>query len=596
MGAIKGATAAGRMGRAALSGAKSGALYGAGSAVSEGEGPWDIAKEAAKGGTLGAVLGGAGSGLIEGAGKVATRLGKIIRGAYDPEAEAARAIRGTMKADADATGGLGIDPEAYRAARQAGTPIGLIDTGGQATRDLGRAAANLSPQAWGSLERFTTERAEGRPERVRDTINRLFGGGVDAKVDQEVIKSQARLANRPAYARAYKAGDRPIWSPTMEQLAGSDAIQEAMKKAVSSGKDEAVRGGFGAFNPGVTVTPDGRLLMGQTLRGGAVRGVPTYPNIQYWDYVQRELSDMASKVEGREPAKFGRLVDLKNQLNSELDNLVPQFQRARQGAAVFFKAEDASEAGRKFVMMNADPREAQRAIAAMKAPERELFARGFADELAQTVMKGANTLGTIKRAFTSPLARQKIETAIGLPRAIELEAMLRAETIAQRSKDALGNSTTARQQELVKALKAGAHAGAHGVIGAGAVGAFELAKDTGEDLKSIAIGGLIAAAMSHGARSAAHKVDTRVFAKIGEMLASENPAVLRKGVQAVARSPYLFSALRNGTEAGARIAAHDIGPTRAAAGVAAMLEHVLSDGDGEHHGAHQNPAADILPQ
>src|SRR5262249_22126393 len=110
--------------------------------------------------------------------------------------------------------------------------------------------------------------------------------------------------------------DRPIWSDELERLTGSPAIQTAMKNAVTTGQDRAIRDGFGAFNPGVTVTPDGRLLMGQTYRGGAVRGVPTYPNIQYFDCVQRELADMASKAEAREP---DRSVVAVREIDSDLD-------------------------------------------------------------------------------------------------------------------------------------------------------------------------------------------------------------------------------------------------------------------------------------
>lgn len=584
LGASGGATTLGRVGSAAGSGALAGALGGAGGAISEGADPGDIAVAAGKGAGLGGMVGGAGGAILEGGAKIAGRLGDIIRGARSPENQAARGIRGALREDLGA-GSAGIDPEAEAAARRAGLPILNIDRGGQTTGDLARTAGNVSPPAWGALEQATRERTEARPERLASAINRLFGGRLDAGADQLALQTQARAANRPAYARAYAAGDRPVWSPELERLTGAPSVQQAIKTAVTSGQDRSIEEGFGAFNPGISVSPDGRILMGQKYMGGAVRGTPSYPNMQFWDYVQRDLSDMIQKAEGREPDKVRYLTSIHHQLNNELDRIVPEFQAARQGAHNFFQAQDASEAGRNFVRMNADPREARRALAQMNPAQRELFARGFADELAQSVLRKPNTLGTIKSVFTSPAAVDKIRTALGAPRSREIEALMRAEAIAERSKQALGNSTTARQQEMIRAFKASG--AAHGIAGAGAIGAFEFLHEGDFDPKSILGTALIIGAIKNGA----HKVDTRVMRRIGEMLASDDPSIIRQGASAVAHSPVLFSALRRGTEAGTRVGVRDIGPDRALAGSAAILGKILQE-EQEHHGASHDDGSD----
>jgi len=584
------ATAAGRIGKAARGGAAAGGLYGTGEAISEGQSPGDVALSGAKGAATGALFGTAGAGAIEGGAKVINRARNVGQGVINPEAVAARTIRDTMRSDA-AGRGMGLDRPTYEAAQRSGMPLYMVDYGGQGTRDLGRAAANISPQAWDALEKVTTERAEGRPERLRAVIDRMFGGTLDAGADQIKLEQAARKANRVNYGRAYAAGSRPIWSPELERLTSSDAVRGAIKGAITRGKDRAVAEGFGGFRPGVRVTPDGRIEF-----PSGPKGIPTYPDLRFWDYTQRELSDAANAA-----ARAGRneeaatLKGVLHDLKAELDRQVPEFKAARQGAAQFFGAEDASEAGRKFVMMNADPREASRALAKMSPPERELFARGFADDLGQAVLRNGS-MGTIKRAFTAPLARQKIETALGPARAKELEVTLRAELVADKTKAALGNSTTTRQQELMRALKAGVSASGtgHGLAGAGAVGAFEFIKDGQYDFKSILGGALLLGAMKRGA----HKVDVRVFRHIGEMLASEDPAVLSRGVKAVARSPQLFDAMRKGTElgtaAGARIIAHDVGGNRTAAAAAALIEHVLAEED-THHQRGDDPNAVSQP-
>ena len=162
-GALKGVSTLGKIGQAAKSGAISGGLYGAGTAVGEGKDLPEIATEAGKGAVTGGVIGGAGGAALQGIGAGARRVGNIARGARDPEAEAARGVLGTMKEDVAAKG-LGIDPEAYAAARKAGMPVGLVDMGGQAIRDLGRAASDLAPRARAALDTLTTERLEGRPD------------------------------------------------------------------------------------------------------------------------------------------------------------------------------------------------------------------------------------------------------------------------------------------------------------------------------------------------------------------------------------------------------------------------------------------------
>lgn len=572
-GAVKGATMAGRIGHAAKGGAIGGALYGAGEGVSEGQSSGDVAISAAKGAGTGALFGAGGAGALDTAAKIGRRVVNIAKGAVDPEKLASRQLGATLRADI-AHGGPGIDPEAAGAAGRAGMPLAVVDVGGQGTRDLARYAVNHSSEALGDFERLTKDRAIEQHPRIRDTIRRMFGRGLDAGADQEALKSAARAANRPAYAAAYRAGDRPIWSPELERISASDAVQAALKKAVSTGKDRAIADKFGGFRPGVKVTPDGRVEFPK-----GPRGVPTYPNIQFWDYTQRALSDAAKGLEREHPDQAGALKGILNDLKEELDRQVPEFGAARRGAAQWFKAEDASEAGRNFISMNADPREARRALSKFSPPERELFARGFADELSQAVMRRQDNITVVKKAFIdSHIAREKINMALGPVRAKELEALLRAEAVGDRTKNILGNSQTARNINLAKIVAA--H-GAHATVGAGAVVGLESLKEANLSPGAIIGGAIILGGLRYGA----HHIDAKVARKLGEMLVSTDPATLHRAAQIVARSPQLFDALRKGTAPGMRVAAHDIGANRTLAGIAALVEHIMAEENEHHHGA-----------
>lgn len=582
-GGIRAATAAGRIARGAVAGGVGGAAYGLGGGISAGDDPAELVKDAGLGVVTGVGVGAAGGAAVEGIGKVARRTRDIVQGAMNPERVAERRVGGVIR-DARQAGQLGIDVPTYAAAQSSGMPVHNIDIGGRATRDMGRALTNLSSEAADILEPAMAERIEGRSRRITDTIHRIFGGRLDAGADALALRQAARVANRPAYTRAYNAGDREIWSPELERLTSAPTVKQAMAGAVNKWKDWQVVDGFGGVNPGATVDRGGLLRF-----QGRNTGVPTFPNIQFWDYTARNIADKAEAARraGKThlAAQYG---GLERQLKEELDRMVPEYREARVGARGFFGAIEAEEAGQQFVMRNADPREARRALAAMSAPERELFARGFADELTQALLRN-DSWGTIKRAFTSPLAREKIETALGPTRARELEIVLRAEMVGRKTEEALlGNSTTARQWAGVERLaRKGLAVGGHGA--AGAIGTFELLKEGDYSAKDIIAGALILGSI----RGGAHKIDAKVARKMAELLVSEDPATVRRGAAVIARSPQLFEALRRGTEAGSRVTARDLRPSGVGAGVATLYEHVMAEHEDKHH-PHDNQ--DVVTQ
>jgi hypothetical protein len=569
LGAAGGATRGGRIVAQIAGGAAGGALNETGSSISRGESAIDTAKNAGKGALTGGGFGLAGGVGGEALGELGSRAMSIYRGTRNVDEEAARRVVEALRSDYDRAG-LPIGAEERRAATAAGTPTALVDYGGERTRALARSAANTSPEARSALTELTQDRFEQQSPRIGGFIRRMTGGG-DAVGDLETIQAAARRANRGNYARAYAAGGRGIWSPELERLASSPAVRSAMGSAVERGQNRAVADGFGAFNPGVKVTPDGRLVF-----QNGKNGVPTYPNLQYWDYVQRELRDASGQAAraGRNE-EAGATSALHRQLRDELDRIVPQFGTARRGAAAFFGAEDALEAGQNFVMMNASVPEARRALARMTRPERELFARGFASDLADKIEGTGDNVNVINRAFlNSGAARQKIELALGPQRARQLEALLRVEAVAQQSHRAItGNSTTVRQ--LAES----------GLAGAGAVGAVEAIKE--HDYNPVhLVGAFVAAALI---RHSAQRIDERVARRVGEMLASNDPAVLQRGVQVVASSPVYFEALRRATAASARIGERTIGPDNAAAGAAAGALRLIEGPPEEHpHQVNQN--------
>lgn len=531
----KAMTVGGRAAKAAFTGAAQGGLYGLGS----GETAEDRLERGLTGAALGGAIGAVAAPIVDAAG---AGIGKLVQGArsiYNTlrseispaagqqiiEDEAAKRIVAAQATDLQARG-PSWTPEQISAANTAGIPRTIADVGGEQTMALARSSANQSSEARAALTEVAQQRFAGQSPRAAAFIRDLTGGA-DAAGDLEAIQAAGRKANRGAYARAYADGGNGLWSPELERLAGDPALVTAAKEAARTGQTRAIADGFGAYNPGLTVTDDGRLIMNNSRAG-----VPTYPDLQFWDYTYRNLRDSAASAFKSGQNNIGDAMSRNaRSLRDELDRLVPSYKDARAGAAAAFGAEDALEAGKNFVTAKGENGTYARAIGKFNPSERELFARGFASELADRVLELRDNQDVIKQAFvSSPASRQRIGMALGPDRANQLEVYLRAEGLADRLRTALGNSTTARQLAEMGLAGAGTLALGHGAM-------------EGEwDAKHA-----LTAALLFGAAYGKHRtqvLDNNVARRVGEMLASDDPTVLRRGIQVVANNANLMRYLR----------------------------------------------------
>jgi hypothetical protein len=521
---VGGAAAAGTMGARMAGGAALGAGYGAAYGAGEGTDLGDRATRAGTGAVLGGVGGAAAPPILSGIGALATRVVghpiQTIRAGLKPDEEAARRIGTNILADVK-SGKPGLSAADVSAATASGQPTAIIDIGGENTRALARSAANTSPSARSALEDMAGTRFSDQSERVANFVRDLVPTPGNAVRTQEAIDVAERAANNGAYKIAYRAGDKSINSPELERLMGSPDVVAAMRDAAQKGKSRAIADGFGAFNAGVKVTDDGRVIF-QTGKNG----VPTYPNIQFWDYTYRSLRDA-----GKAAFRAGKndegsyLSSLSKQLRGELDSIVPAYGKARGVASEFFQAENALEAGQKFVGMRVPIEEARIAHAKMNQAQKSLFAEGYVSDLADKVLKIAdNRSVTIDRIFNSADGKARTELALGRGRAQELEFFLRRENMMDLARTAIkGNSTTARQ--LIEA-------GIAGGVGGTAGGAAEAALKGNFDAQSI-----MTAALLGGAASGHRAINFKVAQRVGEMLASNDPKVLMTAIRMAKTNP-----------------------------------------------------------
>jgi hypothetical protein len=530
--ALQAATLPGRVVRGAAVGAPMGAIYGAGDT------PDNRVAGGAVGGAVGAAVGGAlpvAAAGVEAAGRgigqVAQPIIQNIRGIRDPEAEAARRVTAAIARDYQ-NGAPGLTAAEYGTAHQAGTPVAVMDIGGETTRGLARSAANTSPEGRAVLNRAISDRFETQGPRVVSWLNQTFHYP-NAQAQQEAIDTVSRTVNRQAYARAYRDGDHGVWSPELERLTGSPDIVAAMREAATKGQSRAIRDGLGAFNPGVTF--DNGILTFQKGQTGA----PSYPTLQFWDYTKRALDDAANAARrtGRNE-EAGVLGDLGRQLRGELDRQVPSFAQARAGAAHFFGAENALEAGQNFVQQEFNNGQVRQQLARMSPTERQLFQDGFVSRFMETIDKIGDRRNVLNQIAGNRAAREKLDIALGPQRARELEAALRIEGVMDLARGAVqGNSTTARQLAEL------------GLAG----GAYTMG--TGGNVLSPDPGSMLNAALVYGAARGQRRIDERVSRRVAEMLASGDPRVLVRGIRIVANQGHLLDGLRNTDVALARVGA-----------------------------------------
>ncbi|MBP9804998.1 MAG: hypothetical protein KBE22_08860 [Candidatus Accumulibacter sp.] len=534
-----------KFGARMLDAAGLGGLYGAGSGAGSGENAAERAVNAATGLVSGIVGGAVGQAGGEAVGAVANRFGapvvQTVRGWFNHEGEAARRVATALRADNElimAGKAQGMTPQQWAAARQNGEPVTLADLGSAHTQSLLRSAANTSPQARAQLEKVIQERFLSQTERVGDTVRKAIpGSSGNARKTSDQIVAEYDAGRVPLYRQSYADGDKPIISPALDRMMGSDTFVGAMKRAISSGKDRDVTEGLGGFNPMVSVTADGRVVFNK-----GAQGAPTYPNLQYWDQVKRELDDVATKA-ARSGAKgeadvAGKMATI---LRDELDKQVSSYAKARGFAADYFGEKNALDAGRALAGKKPPAEEVKAIMRKMQPDERALFQEGYASDLVEKVInRMKDTQDVTKAMFNSPNERQLAAAIFGPGGMAMLRARMTLETIMDGARQAMGNSTTARQL-----IEAGLAGGAISGVATGWDPGSMMAGATG--LAGARYGKHAHAGLSHMADSVKHmigKVDAKTAARVAELLTSSDPRLLMQGYQMAAKSEAIMQGLR----------------------------------------------------
>lgn len=521
------------------------ALSSAGLSIADSLSNGETGTDALQSGLLGALLGAAlpvaGAGLRAAGRGLRDNFLRPIATLANRENEVTKRLGGAILQD-QASGAV-MDQATETVAKRAGADVLNADKFGSAIRTLARTASNVSPEADNTFKETTQNRFYTQGSRAVNFIRSLMGGTTDDLALQDQLRTAARATNKTAYDAAYAAPNaRKIVSPRIGSLMAADEFKAAMAKAEKTAATDAALSGRKAVRNPFVFDADGNVTGYRKFADGST----AEPSLEYWDIVQRELrkgGEAAMRSGGPEAAR--PYIQLRNELLKVLDSAVPQFKQARQGAAGFFGAEDAIEAGRKAVASTKQTAEIGRAVAAMTPAEKDAFAVGFSSEIIDAINATRDRVNVITTMFGSESARQRIAIALGPQRARELEAYVKMEQILDMLRTATqGNSTTAKQ--LIQAGLMGGGAGGMGYLASGG----DLT--TGFSAASIAILG------RRGMQLLGKSVDDQVMKRVAEILASPDPALLQRAIQNASLSKQhmeAIDAIMRGLAAGARGAA-----------------------------------------
>lgn len=537
------------LGAQAAAGAGSMAAINGADAAVRGDTPDQIAVNTglgALGGAAGPLVGKALGAAASGIGGIGGKFAGLVQGIRDPEA-AANAAFGRAAASDVLSGQPLISQADQAAAARNGQPLMNADLYGKNTMALARAVSDLSPDANATLSDALTARSKASNGRAIDFLKGMFGN-TDIAGAQSGLQSAARKFNSPAWNAAYDdPAAKSIFTDGIGKLMQNPEFRQAIPEGVREANRDAYLGGRAPIANPFSMLPAGGPIAnpfrmtsdgGYKLLNGSVTGPARTPSLQFWAGVSRAL--------GKQAQDGGPAYEqMRQALNSELDNVVPQYQTARQGAATFFGAQDALEAGQKFVgMPQSQLSGAQAALNKMSNPEKQLFQMGFGGNLIDKVSKaGESDPGVVDRLFSSDVAKQQVQMAMGNTKAAQLEAFLRVQNIMkQRNNYILGGSNTAAKQAAMAALTSGGIGGATG-YGAG------VASGGGFDPRhwsptSWATAAGVGALGRTGYKYLGQKVDTAVLPRIAQLLVSTDPTAAQQATTMAARNPRSMAALR----------------------------------------------------
>ena len=446
-------------GRAAASGALSGAVSGVGQAEGLTDIPVSVLENAAMGAVTGGVFGKGAEYTGRGASIAKQKFlekygpglevwddvaGKFVR---VPESPLTAADRRAAEILTDAAGGAGP----YRAlgatalANRQGVPLRLGTSNPELTALADKVATKASSGQEGLVKSLIESRT-GTADRVSAQTEAALPGAKDYFDEEEAISDRLRAIGDTEYQRAFAVGE--VSDPEISAIINNPSPiirsiwQSAQNTAQLKGKDLRL-----AMEP---VLDAGGNLVGLAPTKNAI------PDVEALDLFKRALDDRIEKgfkgtsSEGKSEAVA--LKELRNNMVKRLDFLVPEYREARTKYAGDLEVRDAMRYGLDLFKSKMRPAELRMKLKDMSDAEKEAVKTG-ALEAAFRNLEGASGGDLAKKLAGTPEKLQKLKSIMGPQEAKFFERVMQKESqLYQRTSKIIGGSPTAGRLEGLNAL------------------------------------------------------------------------------------------------------------------------------------------------
>jgi len=519
---LLGMTGSNAVKRIIASGASNAAISGADTLARGGSGADALKSEAISGG-LGFGISGVGEAITHGIGAAYDRFAPTVRALIDPDNEASRRVGAAMLRDMRANPASVMDDIDTATAHEHGIPLVNADYGGETVRALARSVANQAPEARNLIDKLANERFASQSARASDFVKKLAGGNVDDIAYKAALRQQAQSANKSAYQAAYNDPNAAsVFTDGIQELMQSPSFRKAMNDVPAKSADRGALTGQKALPMPFDQDEFGNYVIKRNPDGSVVT-----PSLEFWDHTKRNLDDMIDSAQrSGNNDDAGTLTGIKRKLTGELDGQVPSYKSARQGAAGFFSAEDALEAGKNFANAPRSIPEARQAFSQFSEDQKKAFRTGHASELIDRIKASSDRTNVINRVFKSEAARESMGLVYGPQKAKEIEAYVRVEDLADRLRGAMGNSTTAKQ--LVE-------------LGLGGAAGGWMGSDHGYGGTALGFAGGLAGAFA--GRTLVSRANSNSMIQIANLLARNSPGALQAAVKIASQRPAYMDAL-----------------------------------------------------